>query len=278
MTWSVGTMPGHTPNLKVAWFTDIHLDFASPQTLERFWVESNLADFDVVVITGDIGESDTLHGWLKLFEQHVSRPIYFVLGNHDYYGSSFQNVHAHLTQILRTSPWLTWLDTAEPVELGSGLGLIGVGGWSDGGYGSYDISPVRLSDWNYISDFAGLDHHTRGALLAKLGDQAAELLDHKLEFALRQFERLIVATHYPPFPEACLYMARPTDALHLPHFSCKAIGDRLLAAAGRRPDRDILVLCGHTHCWADTQILPNLRTLVGAADYGHPALQPLITV
>ena len=39
---------------------------------------------DAVVITGDIGESPNVAAYLRELEQGLQRPIYFVLGNHDF--------------------------------------------------------------------------------------------------------------------------------------------------------------------------------------------------
>ena len=41
-----------------------------------------------MVITGDIAESDSLGTSLMVMDALVGRPIYFVLGNHDFYHGS----------------------------------------------------------------------------------------------------------------------------------------------------------------------------------------------
>jgi len=52
-----------------------------------------------------------------------------------------------------------------------------------------------------------------------------------------------------------------------------AVGEALREIMLARPDREMLVVCGHTHDAADVQVLPNLRVLVGAAEYGNPVVQ-----
>ena len=44
-----------------------------------------------------------------------------------------------------------------------------------------------------------------------------------------------------------------------------------------RPDRQMTVLCGHTH-GAEAQVLPNLRVLTGGAEYGEPKVQRVLEV
>ena len=39
------------------------------------------------------------------------------------------------------------------------------------------------------------------------------------------------------------------------------------------PNRELTVLCGHTHGEGEAQILKNLRVLTGGAKYGVPTIQ-----
>jgi hypothetical protein len=98
-----------------------------------------------------------------------------------------------------------------------------------------------------------------------------------LPAALRQYERVFVALHSPPYPEACWHegqSAQP-DNPHLPHFSCKAAGDALVALAQEYPHTQMTVLCGHTHGAGQFQRLPNLQVLSGGAEYGAPVIQQI---
>ncbi len=44
------------------------------------------------------------------------------------------------------------------------------------------------------------------------------------------------------------------------------------------PDREMTVLCGHTHGEGEAQILPNLKVLTGGAEYGKPKVQRVLAV
>jgi hypothetical protein len=59
----------------------------------------------------------------------------------------------------------------------------------------------------------------------------------------------------------------------LPFFTCGAAGEVLRDAMATRPDATMTVLCGHTHGAGEATILPNLRVLTGAAEYGAPAVR-----
>ncbi len=52
----------------------------------------------------------------------------------------------------------------------------------------------------------------------------------------------------------------------------------LLEIMGARPDRDMTVLCGHTHGEGYVEVLPNLRMRTGGAVYGQPRLHPEVVV
>jgi hypothetical protein len=42
------------------------------------------------------------------------------------------------------------------------------------------------------------------------------------------------------------------------------------------PDRELLVLCGHTHGAGLAEVLPNLRVRTGGAAYGAPVVQRVL--
>jgi hypothetical protein len=132
---------------------------------------------------------------------------------------------------------------------------------------------VLLNDYRMIDDFVGLNASDRLTLLNQLGDEAAGYFRRELPGALERWERVIVLTHVPPFAEAAWYQGRRSDDDWLPHFSSQAVGQALTEAAERRPDREIRVLCGHTHSAGEVAVLPNLRVVTGAAQYGAPVIQ-----
>jgi len=86
-----------------------------------------------------------------------------------------------------------------------------------------------------------------------------------------------VVTHVPPFRESAWYEGSYSADDWLPFFSCGAVGQVLRETMQARPDREMWVLCGHTHGSGTADILPNLRVLTGGAEYGSPQPQePLV--
>ena len=90
--------------------------------------------------------------------------------------------------------------------------------------------------------------------------------------ALGQHTNILVATHYPPFHDTCWHEGSISNKEWLSWFTCKAMGDMLLASAREHPQRQILVLCGHTHSPGKVDTLPNLRVWTGRARYGAPKI------
>ena len=179
---------------------------------------------------------------------------------------------------------LTWLDEAGVIDLTPDTALVGHGSWADGRYGDFAGSSVMLNDYFLIEELQtpGLlfGQGKRGLLkkLHRLGDAAAEAVRPMLSDAFENHRHVLFLTHVPPFREACWYQGRPSDDNGLPHFSCKAVGDVLLGVMKDLPDRELTVLCGHTHGGGKVNMLPNLRCLTAEASYGKPVVQQVLGV
>jgi len=263
---------------RLAWATDVHLNFLSDEAVEVFACTLAAASPDALLLTGDIAEAPTVEGYLRVLGERLRRPIYFVLGNHDFYRGSIAEVRGRMAALTRSSDWLRWLAAAGVVELTPDTGLVGHDGWGDGRLGTGIDSPVLLNDFVFIEELAWLDPPERFRRLAALGDEAAAHFREVLPGALERFPRVLALTHVPPFRESCRYEGRVSADDYLPHFACQAVGEALLEAMLARPDRDLTVLCGHTHSEGYVEVLPNLRVYTGAARYGQPALQPEVQV
>ena len=88
--------------------------------------------------------------------------------------------------------------------------------------------------------------------------------------------QVIVLTNIPPYKESCWHQGEISDDDWLPHFSCKAVGDVLRECMLVAIDKQMVVLCGHTHSSGECQIMPNLQVKTGDAKYGSPKIQEII--
>ena len=264
--------------MRLAWLTDIHLDFVSSSQVEALARSIASRDVEGVVVTGDIATGSTLVAQLEAFAALLPQPIWFVLGNHDFYGASISDVRAAALALTQRHPRLRWLPSLGVVPLAPDTALIGTDGWGDGRLGDVRHSPVLLSDFVHIADLAGLAHSEWPAMLAALGDHAAAVLAPALTEALTWARRIIVATHVPPFREACWHEGALSNDHWLPFFTCAAVGELLRTTMATHPSAHMTVLCGHTHGAGTADLLPNLRVRTGGADYGAPAIQDVLVL
>ena len=263
---------------RLVWVTDIHLDCLTLDQIQQFCRTIMEHRPEAVLIGGDIGDATSTPSFLKMLAEELSCPIYFVLGNHDYYHDSVHAVRERITKCSRQSEQLHWLPIVGVVRLTDDTCLIGQGGWADGRCGDYLNSTVMLNDYRLIEDLAGLDPVARLKVLNKLGDEAATFLQDQIQTAVADYRQVILLTHVPPFKEACWYQGNMADDNWLPHFSCKAVGDQLLQLMAKYPKCKMTVLCGHTHNSGVVTMLPNLVVKTGAAEYGQPIVQEILIV
>lgn len=266
------------PALRLTWLTDIHLEFLSPARLTDFCVALARARPEALVITGDISQSRGLEAHLRILERALECPVYFVLGNHDYYHGSIAQVRDLAVRMTMGSPRLCWLPAAGVVPLSDTTALVGHDGWADGRLGDYANSAVVLNDYRFIEELSFIDPEERLRRLNMLGDDAADHLRRHLPEALARWRTVIVATHVPPFAGAAWHNGRMSDDDWLPHFASKSVGDALLEAMEGRDDREMLVLCGHTHGEGELLVRPNLKVLTGGAVYGEPRVQRVLEI
>jgi predicted phosphohydrolase len=279
--------------VRLAWATDIHLDFLDDDGVRRFAAALAAPRADALILSGDLSHAEQLEHHLRLVSQGVPGPIYFVLGNHDYYGSSIAAVRQAVGELGARRPRLCWLPAAGVVGVTVRTALVGCDGWADARLGAPDTTRVVLNDFFQIEElaavidpiararpmlFRGTDRRPLHAALRARGDAEAASCRAVLTAALAGFEHVVVVTHVPPFAEACWHEGRLSDDEWLPYFTCAAVGEVLRELAAAAPTRDITVLCGHPHGAGEAQILPNLRVLTGAAEYRHPVLQRVLDV
>ena len=239
-----------------------------PLALRAFYDRVRAERPEVLLVTGDIAEADTVNRFVDELGQIA--PVYYVLGNHDYYRSSIAAVRERL------SPG--WLPAMVPVKLTERTVLLGIDGWGDARCGNL-ASSVSLNDWLLIEDFesARYDRAKRIELLNDLGTAEAFALGELLARAPAS-EALVVLTHVPPFPEACIYEDEQSEPGWLPWFTCIATGEVLAEYARAHPSKQITVLCGHSHGIGSYRPEPNLEVRTGGwprgvEDYGNPVVQ-----
>lgn len=263
---------------RLAWLTDIHLNFVDQPTVDALLARLNATAADAIVLSGDTSEAPQLLGYLDQIDRGVQAPVYFVLGNHDYYFGSIADVRRQVAAFCRQRPKLVWLAGAGVVPLTDQTALVGHDGWADALLGDYERSYVMMNDYRLIAELAAHSKADRWPLLRALGEEAAAHFRRHLPEALDRYGHVIAVTHVPPFREACTYQGEVSNDEWAPHFTCHAVGQVLREMMHSRPDRRLTVLCGHSHDRAEVRILDNLLVRTGGAEYGSPEIQDVVEV
>lgn len=268
-------------SIKPLWISDPHFDHLyknDPEAASRFRAVLDREMITHIFLGGDIADSRKLEKELRRFEQICERPIYFVLGNHDYYFGSVAEVRNKVSSL--DIPAVHWLPEYGVVALSDDTALIGHGGWGDAHRGDLEDF-VILTDYAAISDLAltidredfwvhGFKKRERLVIkLQQLGREAAETLSRNLAVAAKYYRRILILTHVTPFPQTCTYKDRPGTEKGFPGFLWDTMGSILNEFALSHPDRSISVFSGHTHQESQGRIAPNLNAWSAFAEYGE---------
>jgi len=269
--------------MRLAWLTDIHLNFVDGIQRRRF-LEPAGDQSDAVAVSGDIGESHDVAEYLLEMDEFVGKPVYFVLGNHDFYRGSIAETRLRVAQVAKESRHLKYLTADSVIELTSKTAIIGHDGWADGRLGNYENTEVILNDHLMIAEISRwcddlrVDKNGLSETLFALADEAARHFERLLEEATSNYEHVVAVTHVPPYKEAARHQGKTSGDDFLPYFACKAVGDVLTRIMQAHPQSTLTVLCGHTHGGGELRVLENLHVLTGEAQYGRPEIRRVLDV
>lgn len=226
-----------------------------------------------LILTGDIATSKNIVNCLKQLAI-FDFPIYFVLGNHDYYGSSFTKVDEEIKELTNKYENLIWLD--KTIMVIDEVLLIGTTGWYDARVGNLK-SPVKLNDWRLIEEFKSgfFNRDLLVNVIRELSNIYLEQIKEKMKninsSSLNEIKKIIIATHVPPYMEACVYQNQVSNSNYLPWFTNIALGAMIDEYSLIHPEKEIMILCGHSH---EANIFKKYRITcyTGKAQYNDPSL------
>jgi predicted phosphohydrolase len=290
--------------MRVSWGTDLHFDHLSGLEFDGFLNYLSEIKGEVLLLGGDISNGDRLNFHLGAIGKGSPVPVYFVLGNHDYYGSSIEETRS-LAGGHSYNEDVWFLTNAGPFQLTDRTWLVGVGGWADGRAGKFIMGDLWLNDYESIEDLSGPYKRRRPLLkklieerkkaardcrkgdvakandrlqkelrtmkkelagpVSRLGDWHARRLTRQLKKVPAEAEHILVLTHVPPWRESSWHGGTVSDDNWAPHFTCIATGKVLKKFMEENPGRTMTVLCGHTHGAGEVNILPNLRCITQAS-------------
>lgn len=262
--------------------TDIHLNFVKDDVIQRFCRDILKRNPSVVVLGGDLSEAPDLKYHLDILGFHLkSVPLYFVCGNHDYYRGSISLVRQNVLEKYFKSPPVAWLSTQGVVSLSKDTALVGHDGWYDGGYpeknGDYFGSKLDMSDYHIIQELAlpyCFNKKMRFDYINELSEQGAEHIREFLPKAFETHKKVFYVQHVSPFAEtSCGPNRKMSDKDWMPHFCSRRTGEAILDVMKKQPaEKELIVLCGHSHTLAWHKPMPNVYCYCGQARYHFPAV------
>lgn len=253
--------------------SDIHLDHLQYSNIIDFCQQINKTKLDGILITGDISNGKQIITHLEILSTNIVIPIYFCLGNHDFWTSSFEYIRKCLSELHK--PNLHFLDTSSVLSLTQDTALIGHSGWYDGLNGDINHSgffPNGMPEFRFVTNFIGLSRQDKKDKLIQLTTEAADILEKQLIEALKNHNTIYLGTHVPPYREASWFKGKISDEDGAPFFSNRIIGERLTKIMEQNKDKRLIVLCGHSHEEAFYKPIPNIDVYTASASYGSPSI------
>lgn len=246
------------------WLTDTHT-----KIFGRYKMLSNILDRKptAVFLTGDISEGYAFLSDLEFLGKKIGRPLYFVLGNHEYWGSSFDKVQFGVRELCAKYKNLIWMDESGIIALNEETCLIGRGNWYDARIGNEDFIKYTF-DWWAIEDFRKLNSmKQRIDLMRAIADKTTQILCHQLEEAVETYKSVYLLTHIPPFSEAHRANDWISDKFYEPYNTNIRLGQELEKIMSKHKKRHLTILCGHCHVSMTAHISRNIECRVGKGSY-----------
>ena len=207
-------------SLRIQIVSDLHLEF-HPDGGQGLLSSMNFQECDALVVAGDLCDAKTLASSFGLLCSACPKPIIYVPGNHEYYGSSFSEVDALLASAERAYSQLSVLNNKTVTV--AGHRILGTTLW-------FPDQPDNPRYENILNDFRMI----RGF---KKEVYAANAKAHQfLEGEVRQGD--VVVTHHLPSLES---VSARFKAGPLNRFFVSPLDDLILE---RQP---ALWVHGHTH-------------------------------
>jgi predicted phosphohydrolase len=277
--------------MRLGFTTDIHLDCLpdviqtskEANTLARGYqgiqdIGRKLAEgHDALVIAGDISQGPSLKEHLAVFCTAEKIPVYFVLGNHDFWDIQEAEVRS------AASKFPGYLDEAGIIELTPVTALVGRSGWYDTLSGNPFTSKIRVQDFHRTERLVNTwrTPHLLQAECRRWATEEAEKARPILEAAAERYANVIFTTHFPCFTTACWDESGHLDngiSGWWPWSIDTTMGRMIYEVISRHPRVQFTMLTGHTHGGGRATLRPNLLCISGRAVYGSPRLAETFTL
>jgi predicted phosphohydrolase len=252
---------------KYVWLSDTHLSMSILPIMKRRFIDRITSiNADGLILTGDISNGLWLESDLRYLAEHHPNPIYFVLGNHDYYWRHMGSVHEDVRRLCKEYPNLVWLSEHDAQPIAPGVSLLGHEGWFDANCGDRDSTWWAI-DRVFNFDFWRVgDHVDQIYMWRQMAKLSAESIEKRLKEAVAKSDVVYVATHFPPWPEASRADGKILEKLWHAYNTNITLGKSIEKIASTTKSQ-IVVLAGHTHLSCNLTVAKNLSCKVISSSY-----------
>lgn len=255
--------------MRALWLTDLHVNRLDQEQYNQLLNRIKISDAEAIWLTGDIGDPPLNWTFLEDLFCIFNKPIYFVLGNHDYYHQQVDATRQKARDFSQSYPNAYYLAT-EAGFVWEEQFILGVGGWANTGN-----IPIKEKTWDSdaIDDLLRLNNFQLQTKLNELAESDAQTLLLKCAAGITdKIKKVTIFTHVPP-----------TDAMH-GKYSIKPLQDNrtiyyssALSAAFKSllqdyPDIEFQVYSGHLH---QSQVYKINDRLTGYVAKAYAPNQPL---
>jgi len=256
---------------KFLWYSDTHFNRSLFLSKTRFVNHIKKEGPKGIFLTGDISCGLFIKSDLEYFAKNIVCPIYFVLGNHDYYYSSFNEIHDQMSWLTKKYKNLIWLTKSEPIELNEEVCLLGTEGWYDSSLGNYQYIKYT-TDWFLIKEPRRLpSFQDRIDFFRTKANDSVDFIVKHLDKLFDKYKTIYFLTHFPPWKEATRDQGTFLEPFWLPYNVNNRLGKKIEELMSGHKKRNIIVLAGHTHSSSHIRISKNIQCIVSDAKYfGQP--------
>jgi Calcineurin-like phosphoesterase len=229
--------------MKIRLLSDLHTEFRLPYKTQPF---AEYRGEDVLVLAGDIasGSTNTLDV-IKFFRDQGFPHVVYVPGNHEYYGTSFDDFNAKMLDKCRLLDGVHYLNPG--LSIIDDVMFLGGTLWTNFGDNPFSQSAAKrnISDFRLIRDF---DVNRCAQTYYKHLDFIKDWYEH------RDGKRVVVVTHFLPARECIAPRFRGPDLLN--DYFANDLGNYIADMS------DTTWLFGHTHdatdiVLGDTRVVAN---------------------
>ena len=257
--------------IRGAVLTDLHLDRCcvdidmEEKLIAKLFATLKKIDYEFILILGDIDTALGVAPSLTLFE-HLNKSVYYVLGNHDYYGNFVDDLQTMLAKDAGLPKRFLYLPGSNVISLSANTALIGVNAWST--LTEEFITSNKLSDTECIKDFEGLSPKEISLKLDELNSKALSCLSANIDLATQNHKNILVSVHIPAFN-----LDQSCEA-----YSSPRLAEIMTEKAKQYPNHTFYILSGHIHKFQRIKLTDNLFQISFDANYFNPTVSGVVEV